>query len=86
MFSLTQWFVISVPLLQGILVDFKGEPIHTFNKNVHALRNASYFGSLGKRHNVILLGDSLGDLTIADGLPRYENLLTIGYLNEHVSQ
>ena len=75
----------TIVFLQGTLVGFKGEPIHTFNKDAHALQNASYFGNLRHRHNIILLGDSLGDLDIAHGLIKPENLLTIGYLNEQVS-
>ena len=35
--------------------------------------------------NVILLGDTLGDLTMADGMPDAKNILTIGFLNDHVS-
>ncbi|XP_067942457.1 cytosolic 5'-nucleotidase 3-like [Watersipora subatra] len=69
---------------EGVLVGFKGETIHTFNKNTHAVHNASYFKSLRHRHNVILLGDSLGDLDIAHGLSKTDRLLTIGYLNEQV--
>lgn len=68
-----------------MLVGFKGETIHVFNKNTHALSNASYFDSLRHRHNVILLGDSLGDLDIIEGLSTEDRTLKIGYLNHHVS-
>ena len=70
---------------QGVLIGWKGENIHVFNKNSHAIENAEYFDTIKQRHNVILLGDSLGDLDIAEGLNTHENLLTIGYLNHHVS-
>lgn len=71
--------------LQGTLIGFKGQNIHVFNKNTHAVENASYFETIKERHNVVLLGDSLGDLDISEGIPHKENLLTIGYLNHHVS-
>lgn len=68
-----------------MLDGFKGENIHVYNKNTHAIENASYFDNISHRHNVILLGDSLGDLDIAEGIPVQESLLTIGFLNTHVS-
>ena len=67
------------------MIGWKGENIHIYNKNSHALQNAEYFDTIKHRQNVILLGDSLGDLDIAEGLNAPENLLTIGYLNHHVS-
>lgn len=72
-------------MLQGFLVGFKGGNIHVFNKNTHAIENSSYFENIRQRHNVILLGDSLGDLDIAEGITVTENILTIGFLNHHVS-
>lgn len=33
---------------------------------------------------MLLLGDSLGDLTMADGAPQHQNLLTVGFLNDQV--
>ena len=33
---------------------------------------------------MLLLGDSLGDLAMADGVARPHNLLTVGFLNDQV--
>lgn len=71
-------------ILQGILKGFKGELIHVYNKHDGALRNTEYFKQLKDNSNIILLGDSLGDLNMADGVPNVENLLKIGYLNDKV--
>lgn len=70
--------------LQGVLKGFKGELIHVYNKHDGALRNTEYFKQLKDNGNIILLGDSLGDLTMADGVPSVENILKIGFLNDKV--
>lgn len=69
---------------QGVLRAFKGQLIHTFNKREGALTHAAAAGQPRGRGNVLLLGDSLGDLTMADGVPEHRNILTIGFLNDQV--
>lgn len=69
---------------QGILKGFKGELIHVYNKHDGALRNTEYFKQLKEYCNIILMGDSLGDLSMADGAPNVENILKIGFLNDRV--
>lgn len=71
--------------VQGVLVGFKGELIHVFNKNENAVHNSDYFDLLESRENIILLGDSLGDLRMADGATKAKNVLRIGFLNVLVS-
>lgn len=45
-----------------------GEPLfHVFNKRASAL-GARQLAPLSQRHNVLLLGDSLGDLNMSEGL------------------
>lgn len=68
----------------GIVIGLKDTLIHTFSKNESALRNSDYFVNLAHRHNVILIGDSVGDCHMADGCPELENLLKIGFLNQNV--
>ncbi|XP_050183497.1 7-methylguanosine phosphate-specific 5'-nucleotidase [Myiozetetes cayanensis] len=70
----------------GVLTHFKGPLIHTYNKNNTVLQGTEYFQQLSTRPNIILLGDSMGDLTMADGIPRVENILKIGFLNDKVEE
>ncbi|XP_001506646.1 cytosolic 5'-nucleotidase 3A isoform X1 [Ornithorhynchus anatinus] len=70
----------------GILKGFKGELIHVFNKHDGALKRTEYFKNLKDNSNIILLGDSQGDLTMADGVANVENILKIGYLNDRVDE
>ncbi|XP_007956437.1 cytosolic 5'-nucleotidase 3A [Orycteropus afer afer] len=68
----------------GLLKGFKGELIHVFNKHDGALKNTEYFKQLKDNSNIILLGDSQGDLRMADGVANVEHILKIGYLNDRV--
>ncbi|XP_056152672.1 7-methylguanosine phosphate-specific 5'-nucleotidase-like [Lampris incognitus] len=70
----------------GVLQAFKGQLIHTFNKREGALSHAAQLRELQGRPNVLLLGDSLGDLTMADGVSKPQNILTIGFLNDQVEE
>uniref|UniRef100_A0A8C7D9I4 5'-nucleotidase n=1 Tax=Oncorhynchus kisutch TaxID=8019 RepID=A0A8C7D9I4_ONCKI len=60
--------------------------IHIYNKREGALLNTGHFQELKSRHNVLLVGDSLGDLTMADGVHSMENILQIGFLNDKVEE
>ncbi|XP_069490604.1 7-methylguanosine phosphate-specific 5'-nucleotidase [Ambystoma mexicanum] len=71
---------------KGMLIGFKGELIHTYNKNNSVLRDKEYFKQLDNRTNIIVLGDTLGDLTMADGVTNVENILKIGFLNDKVEE
>ncbi|KAF0875766.1 cytosolic 5'-nucleotidase 3A isoform X1 [Hyaena hyaena] len=68
----------------GVLKGFKGELIHVFNKHDGALKNTEYFNRLKDNSNIILLGDSQGDIRMADGVANVEHILKIGYLNDRV--
>ncbi|XP_021575205.1 7-methylguanosine phosphate-specific 5'-nucleotidase isoform X3 [Carlito syrichta] len=70
----------------GFLQGFKGQLIHTYNKNSSMCENSSYFQQLQGKTNVILLGDSLGDLTMAEGVPEMQSILKIGFLNDKVEE
>uniref|UniRef100_A0A8K9WSC4 5'-nucleotidase n=1 Tax=Oncorhynchus mykiss TaxID=8022 RepID=A0A8K9WSC4_ONCMY len=69
-----------------LLKAFKGELIHIYNKREGALLNTGHFQELKSRHNVLLVGDSLGDLTMADGVHSIEDILKIGFLNDKVEE
>uniref|UniRef100_A0A5F8GIX1 5'-nucleotidase n=2 Tax=Monodelphis domestica TaxID=13616 RepID=A0A5F8GIX1_MONDO len=70
----------------GLLKGFKGELIHVFNKHDGALKNTQYFKQLKDNSNILLLGDSQGDLRMADGVANVDNILKIGYLNDRVDE
>lgn len=69
----------------GRALSVKEPIIHSFNKDETEL---SAFGCLEKvkdRTNILLLGDSLGDVGMANGFP-YRNLLKIGFLNDKIRE
>ncbi|XP_003964935.1 cytosolic 5'-nucleotidase 3 [Takifugu rubripes] len=70
----------------GVLRAFKGELIHVYNKREGAMLNTGHFQELRARPNVLLLGDSLGDLNMADGVQDMQNILKIGFLNDKVEE
>lgn len=70
--------------VKGVLKGFKGELIHVYNKHDGALRNTEYFKQLKENCNILLMGDSMGDLSMADGVPNVETILKIGFLNDKV--
>ncbi|ORY36751.1 HAD-superfamily hydrolase [Rhizoclosmatium globosum] len=65
---------------QDVCVGFEDPLIHTFNKNESGVHGAPYQAAIESRPNVILMGDSLGDLNMKDGVA-HDTSLTIGFLN-----
>jgi len=62
------------------------EPIiHSYNKDETLIQNFPFFSEIKNRRNVILLGDSLGDVGMVEGF-EYDNLLKIGFLNGRVEE
>lgn len=57
---------------------------YIFNKHDGALRNTEYFNQLKDNSNIILLGDSQGNLRMADREADVEHVLKTGYLNDRV--
>lgn len=66
---------------KGIAISYKKPLIHVFNKNEVEIKNTPYFQEVKERKNVILLGDSLGDLNMSEGL-EHDIILKIGFLND----
>lgn len=65
----------------GNVISTKGQPIHSLNKNAsHIVNDPMLSKRFSTRSNVIILGDSIGDLDMVKGFA-YENLITIGFLN-----
>ncbi|KAJ9054615.1 7-methylguanosine phosphate-specific 5'-nucleotidase [Entomophthora muscae] len=66
-----------------VLVGFKEPLIHCLNKGDIDIKDTSFYSSFTSRKNIILLGDTLGDLAMA-AKQDYDTLLTVGFLNEEV--
>lgn len=66
----------------GKVTGIKEPIIHSMNKHETAVKNFPVFKHIKDRKNVILLGDSLEDVGMAEGFD-YENLIKIGFLNEN---
>ncbi|NUJ97461.1 hypothetical protein HGA92_01585 [Candidatus Gracilibacteria bacterium] len=68
---------------EGLLIEYKKPIIHTCNKEIKILREgfSTVYDKIEKKKNILLLGDSLGDVCMAEGFP-YENIIKIGFLNK----
>mmetsp|Transcript_2875 Transcript_2875/g.3634 ORF Transcript_2875/g.3634 Transcript_2875/m.3634 type:complete len:89 (-) Transcript_2875:691-957(-) len=56
-----------------------------YNKNEGHTEGHDYEAMVRERENVILLGDSVGDVHMCEGIP-HKNVLKIGFLNENVEK
>ena len=55
--------------------------IHSLNKNEHSIpKESQYYKDVKERRNALLLGDSLTDLQMSEGL-NHDVILKIGFLN-----
>jgi len=61
------------------------ELIHMYNKS-QSIQKISCGDKFSGRKNVVLLGDSLGDLKMADGVKDPEAVLTVGFLNKNIEK
>ena len=59
--------------------------IHMYNK-ADMVKKKTKGSSNGLRKNVILIGDSLGDLDMAAGVEDPDTVLTIGFLNKNIEK
>ena len=70
---------------EGNAVSVKDPIIHTMNKDETIVRKYPIFKEIKDRKNVLLLGDSLGDLGMIKGFD-YNTLIKIGFLNDKVEK
>lgn len=69
----------------GYAIAVKQPIIHVMNKDETAIQDFPVFDEIKDRKNVLLLGDSLGDVGMIKGFD-YDNLIKIGFLNENVEE
>ncbi|HLC86539.1 MAG TPA: haloacid dehalogenase-like hydrolase [Candidatus Nanoarchaeia archaeon] len=62
------------------VIGYKSQIIHSYNKNEVAVKSHPYYEQIKERKNVILLGDSLGDLGMIEGIT-HEEIIRIGFFN-----
>jgi 5'-nucleotidase len=67
----------------GKAIAVKKPIIHGMNKNGELIKSSPFFKIIGKRKNILLLGDSLDDVDMIKGLD-YENLIKVSFLNEDI--
>ncbi len=70
---------------KGKAIGVREPIIHALNKYETAIQNYPAFDAVRNRKNVILLGDGVHDIGMVQGFD-YENLITIGFLNDKVDQ
>eukprot|EP01134_Creolimax_fragrantissima_P001448 CFRG1448T1 len=68
---------------EGYAIDWEGEIIHVLNKKEVTIAGTDFGQQALKRHNLILMGDSLGDTQMSEGI-EHANIVKIGYLNTNV--
>lgn len=72
---------------KGDMVNGFQEPmIHTYNKNETALEGSEYYDLVHSRDHIIVMGDSIGDAGMADGVPSSSHIIKIGFLFDHVEE
>jgi len=71
---------------KGSICGYKNPIIHSFNKNVALKRHLGYFENNKNRSNAILMGDSIGDLRMTQGVDSITTCLKIGFLNDKIEE
>lgn len=69
----------------GTIAGFKTNVIHTYNKNEYAIKESPFYNKVLDRDNVILLGDTIGDANMSEGIDHLTSVLKIGFLYNGVS-
>lgn len=64
------------------VIGWQTEPIHSMNKSIQSIGDSEYVRSLRTRTNALVIGDSVGDITMCDGCDNLKRILRIGYLND----
>jgi HAD superfamily hydrolase (TIGR01544 family) len=72
-------------MTDGVATSFKKPLIHVFNKNESVIKDSQFTPKVLNRKNVLLLGDSLADIDMANGFD-HDCVLKIGFLNDKVEE
>ena len=67
----------------GKCINYNKDPIYTFNKNESHVKDHKYHTGIENRKNVILLGDTLGDVDMCNGII-HDKILKIGFFNDEI--
>lgn len=70
---------------KGLVIGYKNDIIHIMNKSETKIKNKKYKALIKKRHNAILLGDSVEDVGMINDLETNISI-KIGFLNEDVKK
>ena len=71
------------------LTSFSEPTFHVFNKKASSILDSPHFvmNQNGDRENLIILGDSMGDLHMSEGIRYNENsIIKIGFLNDRTER
>jgi cytosolic 5'-nucleotidase 3 len=68
---------------EGYATGYKNKIIHILNKSETKIEDKKYEDMISQKNNVILLGDSIGDLGMVNDLET-NSIIKIGFLNEDV--
>ena len=64
----------------GGVTGYQGKIIHALNKGEHAIADTPHFSRIAERRNVLLMGDSIDDVDMVNGM-EYDTVLKIGFFN-----
>ncbi|MFA6269111.1 MAG: hypothetical protein WC652_04810 [archaeon] len=65
----------------GKAIKVKTPIINSYNKDESEIKKTPYFECVKNRKNILLLGDTVGDIDMAIGFD-FENIIKIGFLNK----
>ena len=74
---------------EGKVTGFEQPLLHVFNKKSTAYLHTNFFNTedIKDRTNLLLLGDSLGDITMSEGMEiNDDRIIKVGFLNDRVER
>ncbi|OQA32055.1 MAG: Pyrimidine 5'-nucleotidase (UMPH-1) [archaeon ADurb.Bin336] len=70
---------------KGNVLGYKGKIIHSLNKNEFEIKDTTFYKKIKDRKNILLLGDTLDDLQMVEGI-KYNEIIQIGFLNNNIEE